>query len=203
MEKFERVEQTFPGMVLEARLDVMAGLANDHSDAIEENANRIDGTQLLQRHRQNRQEDVNDQLRCEIATLVERGGRSERLQRETNDQFRRAISSHADMMTGLWRHVRELEKKTNSLVRCARYTKDIAAADHDLIRELERRWGCRIPPGPLRWSKTVTTEEAVAVIEAERDRLQTPRSTMSFQAWTHYVAGRMVEALRKHGREGA
>ena len=160
MKKFERVEPTFIGMVLEARLDVMAELANEHSDAIEVLAEGTDRSARLQR-------ETNDALRRRIATLVERIDRSERLQGETNDTLRRPIASHAGMVTDLWRHVHKLEGKTDSLVRGARYTKGIAAADHDLIRELEKQWGCRIPPKPLRWSKTVTTEEAVAVIEAD------------------------------------
>ena len=131
MKKFERVEATFDGMILEARLDVMAELANAHSDAIE---------------------------------------------------------AHADDLESLTSRVRRLERR--------------AGRDGDeLLAALEEQWGCRIPPWPLQWSKTMTAEEAVAIVVVEFEKMYAKAGDIHLCAWLERIRGEIIAALREHGRE--
>ena len=131
MEKFKRLGATFDGMILEARLDVMAELANAHSDAIE---------------------------------------------------------AHSDDLESLTSRVRRLERR--SLRR-----------NDELLAALEGQWGCRIRPEPLRWPKTMTADEAVAIVVVEFEKMYAKAGDIHLCAWLERIRGKIVAALREHGRE--
>ena len=68
------------------------------------------------------------------------------------------------------------------------------------IRALEEKWGCRIPPKPLRWVRTMTADEAVGIAAAEFENAR--GRDVRLNERLEGVRGRIIGALREHGREG-
>jgi len=193
MEKFERLPPTFTGMVLDARLDVMAELANAHSAAIESGAYaRLESTRLVAERIGAIEEglDLGSQRSADMEKFKRfgiRGGKGWDLA-DAVDTHSDAIEAHADDLESLSSRVRRLERRSRR-------------REGELIAALEEQWGCRIPPKPLQWARTMTAEEAVAIVEAERDKLMDRMSANRLRVWTHAVAAVLVAALREHGRE--
>ena len=99
-----------------------------------------------------------------------------------------AIEAHADDLESLTSRVRRLERRS-------RRRKD------DLLAALEEQWGCRIRPEPLRWPKTMTADEAVAIVVVEFEKMYAKAGDIHLCAWLERIRGEIIAALREHGRD--